>query len=66
MIGRTDAVKEPRLIDDLVAALHRGFGLRGGKPDPIKSRSALDRANLPAFGKQPPEVILLMLVAELR
>ena len=65
-VPKTDAVEERRLMDNLVAALHRGFGLRGGAPDPSNPGPRSILLDLPAFGKQPPEVILLVLIAELR
>ncbi len=64
-VAEPDAVEERRLVDALVAARHRGFGLRGGARDAVASRPALDRRDLPALREQPPEVAPLVLVAEL-
>jgi hypothetical protein len=62
-VPEADAVEERRLIDDVVAARHRGFGLRGGGHDSAGSRFARDRRDLPSVVAQALQVILLVLVA---
>jgi hypothetical protein len=65
-VSETDAIEEGSLVEDLVPALHSRFGIRRGACNALKLAPMVDAGNLPAFGKELPEVVLLMLVAKLR